>query len=71
MVIKIGGMRAYDIDDLAKLLHVTRRTARNYVTSGAIPGAKKIGRKWYVSEKTLQRYLENGGTPNQTTRSGK
>ena len=57
MVIKIGDLKAYDADELAKILKVHPRTVRNYLKSGAIPGAKKIGKRWYVTEQAIKAYL--------------
>ena len=57
MVIEIGGLKAYDADELAKILKVHPRTVRNYLKSGAIPGAKKIGNRWYITEQAIKAYL--------------
>ena len=57
MVIEIGGLKAYDADELARILKVHPRTVRNYLKNGAIPGAKKIGNRWYITEQAIKAYL--------------
>lgn len=61
MAIKIGNMKAYDADELAKILKVHPRTVKNYLKDGTIPGAKKIGGKWYITERKIQAYLDSNG----------
>ena len=57
MAIKIGDLKAYDADELAKILKVHPRTVRNYLKNGDIPGAKKIGNRWYITEQAIKAYL--------------
>jgi hypothetical protein len=46
----------YDLTDLEKKLHVSRRTLFKYLSAGIL-GHSKIGKKIYVSEKELQQFL--------------
>ena len=62
VAIQIGELKAYNADELAEILKVHPRTARNYLKDGRIPGAKKIGGKWYITERQIQVYLESNGT---------
>jgi len=48
--------RLYDLTDLEEKLHVSRRTLFKYLSAGIL-GHSKIGKKIYVSEKELQKFL--------------
>ena len=64
MVIKIGDMTAYDVEDLAKLLQLTPITIRQYIREGRLPG-RKFGKKWYVLEEDVRTAIEKGMPPRQ------
>lgn len=51
--------KVYTLDEVADLLHLTKRTLYNYVKEGKLP-AVKIGKYWRVSEENLQKFLTNG-----------
>lgn len=51
--------RIYTLDEIAEMLHITRRTLYTYIKEGKLQ-AVKIGKYWRVSETTLQAFLENG-----------
>lgn len=64
MVIRIGDMTAYDVEDLAKLLQLTPITIRQYIREGRLPG-RKFGKKWYVLEEDVRAAIEKGMPPRQ------
>ena len=51
------------IDDLAAILHVSRKTAQNQCKRGDLP-AVPIGRRWYVPKARLVEMLMTGRKPN-------
>lgn len=60
MSIKLGDLTLYDISDLAEIFKMNKVSLRAYCKEGRIK-AKKIGKKWYVSEGNLKEYF---GEPN-------
>jgi hypothetical protein len=57
--IKVGSLVLYDVETLSKLLDVQERTIRAYLRQGKLKG-RKMARKWYVTEESLQAYFEQG-----------
>ena len=55
--IKVGELVLYDVETLSKLLDVQERTIRKYLREGKLKG-RKLARKWYVTEESLQAYFE-------------
>lgn len=53
---KIGGMKLYDVKDLAKMLKVSRVTVQSYLRAGRIKGIK-IGKQWQVTDANLKKFL--------------
>lgn len=51
--------RIYTLDEIAEMLHITRRTLYTYIKEGKLQ-AVKIGKYWRVSETNLQSFLEKG-----------
>ena len=51
--------RIYTLDEIAEMLHITRRTLYTYIKEGKLQ-AVKIGQYWRVSETNLQSFLEKG-----------
>lgn len=51
--------RIYTLDEIAEMLHITRRTLYTYIKEGKLQGVK-IGKYWRVSETNLQAFLEKG-----------
>ena len=49
-------LKVYTIDEVAELLHVTRRTVYNYIKEGKLK-ATKIGKYWRVTSKALEELL--------------
>jgi len=55
--IRVGDLVLYDVETLSKLLDVQERTIRKYLREGRLKG-RKMARKWYVTEQSLQDYFE-------------
>lgn len=53
-------MKVYTIDEVATLLHVTRRTIYTYIKDGKLK-AVKIGKYWRITEKALEAFLTPEG----------
>jgi hypothetical protein len=56
-MLEIGGMKLYDVPDLANLLGLNPRTVRALLRTGKLSG-RKLAKKWYVSEDVLQGYFK-------------
>lgn len=52
-------IKVYTLEEIAELLHITRRTLYTYVKEGKLK-AVKVGKYWRVTEKNLQEFLERG-----------
>ena len=50
------------VDDLAAILHVSRKTVQNQCRRGDLP-AIPIGRRWYVPKTHLVEFLTTGRKP--------
>jgi len=53
----VRGIKFFTSEDVAKILGLSIESARLYLKSGKIPGGVKIGRRWYLSNKNLDRWL--------------
>ena len=47
------------VDDLAQILHVSRKTVQNRCRAGDLP-AVAIGRRWYVPKSRLVAFIVSG-----------
>ncbi|RNL48526.1 helix-turn-helix domain-containing protein [Paraeggerthella hongkongensis] len=55
---KIDSNRSvYTVEDLAQIFGVSPQTIRLSLSSGELPGGFKCGRRWYVSEENLRRFM--------------
>ena len=52
-------IKVYTLEEIAELLHITRRTLYTYVKEGKLKDVK-VGKYWRVTEKNLQEFLERG-----------
>lgn len=52
-------VKVYETDEVAKILHITRRTLYNYIKAGQIKPIK-VGRSWRFTEETLNDFLKRG-----------
>ncbi len=59
---KIGDLKLYSVDDLHKMLGISKMTIRAYLREGKLQG-RKMGVKWFVTEESLRRYFDE---PNET-----
>jgi len=57
MVIKLGKKRYYSVEELSKVLPLTKLTIRAYLRKGRIKG-QKIGKLWFVPKNNLEQFLE-------------
>lgn len=57
----VNGMKIYDVEDLVKLLGITRVSVQRYLREGKIRGIK-IGRRWHVTEGNLKAFLSGETT---------
>jgi len=55
---RIRGISFFTTDDLQKILDLQKRTIRKYLSTGKIKGAIKVGRRFYLSNKNLDHFLE-------------
>lgn len=56
MPIEVGDLKLYDVKELASLLDIQERTIRKLLREGRLK-ARKLARKWYVSEDSLKEYF--------------
>lgn len=52
-------IKVYTLEEIAELLHITRRTLYTYVKTGKLK-AVKVGKYWRVTEKNLDAFLAKG-----------
>jgi murein DD-endopeptidase MepM/ murein hydrolase activator NlpD len=57
--IQLGDLVVYDVKQLSDLFEIQERTLRQYLREGKLQG-RKMGRKWYVTEESLQDYFGQG-----------
>ncbi len=55
-MIQIGDIKAYDVQELAKLFDMTPQSVRKFIREGRIKG-RKVGTRWYVTEEAIRDYL--------------
>jgi excisionase family DNA binding protein len=56
MPIEVGNLKLYDVEELSEMLHIQERTVRKLLREGTLK-AKKLARKWYVTEDSLREYF--------------
>lgn len=54
---RIRGISFFTTDDLQEILGLGKRSIRKYLSTGKIKGAIKVGRRYYISSKNLDRFL--------------
>ncbi len=52
----IGGTKLYEVEDLVKMLKISRVTVQAYLRAGRIRGVK-IGKRWHVTDSNLRDFL--------------
>lgn len=55
-MIQIGDIKAYDVQEIAKLFDMTPQSIRKFIREGRIKG-RKVGTRWYVTEEAIRDYL--------------
>lgn len=55
----MADIKVYTLEEIAELLHITRRTLYSYVKEGKLK-AVKVGKYWRVTEKNLEEFLSTG-----------
>lgn len=62
----VRGIKFFTSEDVARILGLSILSARLYLKDGKIPGAIKVGRRWYVSNRNLDRWLTGSFVFTQT-----
>lgn len=68
MLMQILEVKFYSAADIAEMLGMTTRTVLNYINDGKIV-AKRIGKKWMVSEDNLRAWMEHNDAPTPRNRN--
>lgn len=56
-MVNIINKNLYSVEDLVEMLNLSDRSIRLYLREGKIK-ARKIGLRWFVTEKNLEEFLE-------------
>lgn len=62
-MIKIGDVKAYNVQEAADLLDVSAQTIRAYIKQGKLK-AQKAGNKYIITEETLKAFIQGGKVTN-------
>jgi len=63
----MSGIKVYTLEEVAQILHLTRRTLYSYVHDGKLK-AVKIGKYWRVTEESLAAFLATGADVSDANR---
>jgi len=55
-MIEIGDIKAYDVQEIAKMFDMTPQSIRRFIREGRMKG-RKVGTRWYVTEEAIRDYL--------------
>ena len=55
-MIEIGDIKAYDVQEIAKMFDMTPQSIRKFIREGRIKG-RKVGTRWYVTEEAIREFL--------------
>lgn len=55
---EINGTKLYDINEIAELLGISKRTVQKYLLEEKTLKGCKLANHWYISEENLQKYLQ-------------
>lgn len=58
-MIKIDDIKAYDVQEVAEMLHISAQTVRAYIKQGKLK-AQKAGNKYVITEETLKAFIKGG-----------
>jgi len=53
----VRGIKFFTSEDVSRILGLSILSARLYLKDGKIPGAIKVGRRWYISNRNLDKWL--------------
>lgn len=53
----VRGIKFFTSEDVSRILGLSILSARLYLKNGRIPGAIKIGRRWFISNRNLDKWL--------------
>jgi len=53
----VRGIKFFCSEDVARILGLSILSARLYLKDGKIPGGVKIGRRWFISNRNLDKWL--------------
>jgi len=53
----VRGIKFFTSEDVSRILGLSILSARLYLKDGKIPGGIKIGRRWYISNRNLDKWL--------------
>lgn len=53
---QLGDIRAYDVQEIAKIFDMTPQSIRKFLKEGRIKG-RKFGTRWYVTEEAMRNFL--------------
>ena len=53
----VRGIKFFCSEDVSRILGLSILSARLYLKDGKIPGGVKIGRRWFISSKNLDKWL--------------
>lgn len=56
-MLQVGAEKAYNVQECAQILNVSAVTIRSYIHQGKLK-AQKVGRAYYITEKTLEEYIK-------------
>jgi hypothetical protein len=52
----IDGIKLYEVEDLVKMLKLSRVSVQSYLRTGRMKGVK-IGKRWHVTDTNLKDFL--------------
>ncbi len=56
----MGEVKTYTPEDIAEILHVSRRTVYRYLKDGRLSASQPSGKLWRITEDDLRAFLDNG-----------
>lgn len=57
MVIKLGDLKIYNLDEVSESLGVSKFTLRKYIKEGRL-SAQKVGGRWLISEEAISEFFK-------------
>jgi hypothetical protein len=66
MPIRMNGIKYFLTEDIADMIPLSQKAIQGYIKKGRIHGIK-IGRSWYISNASINEFLQTGGPKKVTT----